>query len=172
MSTNDAKLPVAPSLDGPPPRLVIVRAPYYRDVVDGLTVGAERILNEVSAEVHRLDVAGAYELPQAVGLVARGSLRVDGFVVLGCVVRGETDHYDFICQAVMTGLLQVSLQFGVCLGTGLLTVDTLEQALARSGRDGHNKGAEAAVAALLQIGARRRFGGVAQPASQGTGPSR
>jgi 6,7-dimethyl-8-ribityllumazine synthase len=147
---------------------LIVRAPYYREVVDGLAAGAARILAEASAEVSVLDVAGAYELPQAVGLAARGTApqnapsqtrpAFDGYVVLGCVVRGETDHYDFICQSTMNGLMQVSLQFGLALGAGLLTVDTLDQALARAGADGHNKGAEAAVAALLQIGVARRFG--------------
>lgn len=169
MSTADAKLPVAPSIAGPPPRVLIVRAPYYREVVDGLAAGAARILAEASAEVSVVDVAGAYELPQAVGLAARGvttkpgtpqgGAAFDGYVVLGCVVRGETDHYDFICQSTMNGLMQVSLQFGLALGAGLLTVDTLEQALARAGSDGHNKGAEAAVASLLQIGVARRFGG-------------
>jgi len=168
MSTADAKLPVAPSIAGPPPHVLIVRAPYYREVVDGLAAGAARILAEASAEVSYLDVAGAYELPQAVGLAARGAaarggLRIDGYVVLGCVVRGETDHYDFICQSTMDGLMQVSLQFGLAMGAGLLTVDSLAQALARAGADGHNKGAEAAVAALLQIGVARRFRSDAAP---------
>ncbi len=107
-----------------------------------------------------LDVAGAFELPQAIRIALRGARRFDGFVALGCVVRGETDHYEFICRATMDGLMQVALQFGLALGTGLLTCDTLAQAEARSGRDGHNKGAEAAAAALLQIGAARRLGAV------------
>jgi 6,7-dimethyl-8-ribityllumazine synthase len=75
----------------------------------------------------------------------------DGFVALGCVVRGETDHYEFICRATMDGLMQVALQYGICLGTGLLTVNTLAQAEARSRETGVNKGAEAAVACLNQI---------------------
>ena len=73
-------------------------------------------------------------------------------------MRGETDHYDFICDATMHGMMNVALQFGLCVGTGLLTCDTLAQAEARSGMDGHNKGAEAAAAALLQINAARRLG--------------
>ncbi len=75
----------------------------------------------------------------------------------GCIVRGETDHYDHICRETMAGMMAVALQFGLALGTGLLTVDTIDQALARSGQDGHNKGAEAAVAALMQVAAARRF---------------
>jgi 6,7-dimethyl-8-ribityllumazine synthase len=158
MSTKDAPLPAAPVVPGPPPHVLIVRAPYYKDVVDGLTWGAARILTEAGATHEVLDIAGAYELPQAIRLVVRGQTRFDAFVALGCIIRGETDHYDFICKATMDGMMNVALQFGLCTGTGLLTCDTLAQALARSGEDGFNKGAEAASAALLQINAARRFG--------------
>ena len=137
---------------------MIIRAPYYRQVVDGLTLGATRILNDAGATHEVLDIAGAYELPQAIRLALRGNQRFDGYVALGCIVRGETDHYDFICKATMDGVMSVALQFGVCVGTGLLTCDNLGQAEARSGQDGHNKGAEAAAAALLQINAARRLG--------------
>jgi 6,7-dimethyl-8-ribityllumazine synthase len=158
MSTQDAELPAAPRVDGPPPHLLIVRAPYYREIADGLTIGAQRIIGEAGATAEVIDVAGAYELAQAIRIALRGSRRFDGFVALGCIVKGETDHYDFICRASMDGILSVALQFGICLGTGLLTCDTVEQAEARSGQDGHNKGAEAAAAALLQINIARRLG--------------
>ena len=158
MSTLDAPLPTAPAVPGPPARLLLVRAPYYQAVVDGMTEAAQRILREAGATHAVLDVAGAFELAQAIRIALRGRERFDGFVALGCVVRGETDHYDFICAASMTGLMDVALQYGIALGTGLLTVDTLAQATARSGPDGHNKGAEAAVAALRQVNAARRFG--------------
>jgi 6,7-dimethyl-8-ribityllumazine synthase len=158
MSTQDAELPKAPRIEGPPPHVLIVRAPYYRDVVDGLTTGARRILAEAGATAEVLDVAGAYELPQVIRIAMRGSRRFDGFVALGCIVKGETDHYDFICKATMDGIMNVALQFGIALGTGLLTCDTIAQAEARSSQDGHNKGAEAAAAALLQIDAARRLG--------------
>jgi 6,7-dimethyl-8-ribityllumazine synthase len=158
MSTEDAPLPAAPKIDGAAPHLLIIRAPYYKDVVDGLTAGAERILREAGATSETLDIAGAYELPQAIRLAVRGAKRFDAFVALGCIVRGETDHYEFICRATMEGIMSVSLQFGLCVGTGLLTCDTLAQAEARSSMDGFNKGAEAAAAALLQINAARRLG--------------
>jgi 6,7-dimethyl-8-ribityllumazine synthase len=160
MSTQDAELPAAPQIQGPPPHLLIVRAPYYRTVVDGLTTGAIRILNEIGATHEVLDVAGAYELPQVIRIALRGNKKYDGFVALGCIVKGETDHYDFICKATMDGIMSVALQFGIALGTGLLTCDTIAQAEARSGQDGHNKGAEAAAAALLQINAARILGAV------------
>jgi len=158
MSTQDAELPTAPKVEGKSPHLLIVRAPYYRQVVDGLTQGAERILREAGATFDVLDVAGAYELPQVIRIALRGIKRFDGYIALGCIVRGETDHYEFICRATMDGILSVSLQFGISLGTGLLTCDTIAQAEARSGQDGFNKGAEAASAALLQINAARRLG--------------
>ena len=158
MSTEDAALPSAPRVEGPAPHLLLVRAPYYTQVVDGLTQGAQRILRDAGATFETLDVAGAYELPQAIRLALRGARRFDGYVALGCVVKGETDHYDHICREAISGLMQVSLQFGLALGQGVLTVHRLEQALARSGKDGHNKGAEAAAAALLQINAARRLG--------------
>ena len=158
MSTADAALPAAPKVNGPAPHILVIRAPYYRAVIDGLTTGAARILTEAGATHEVLDIAGAYELPQAVRLAVRGGQKFDAYVALGCIVRGETDHYDFICAASMNGLMDVSLQFGLCLGVGLLTCDNIGQAEARSGQDGHNKGAEAAAAALLQINAARRLG--------------
>lgn len=157
MSTADAELSAAPRIDGPAPHVLVVRAPYYREVVDGLTVGAERVLRGAGATFETLDVAGAFELPQAIRIAVRGAAHFDGFVALGCIVRGETDHYEHICRETMAGMMAVALQFGLALGTGLLTVDRIDQALARSGADGHNKGAEAALAALMQVAAERRF---------------
>ena len=158
MSTIDAPLPTAPVVEGEPARILLVRAPYYKAVVDGMTEAALRILGEAGATHVVLDVAGAFELAQAIRIALRGRERFDGFIALGCVVRGETDHYDFICAASMNGLMDVALQYGIALGTGLLTVDNLAQATSRSGPDGHNKGAEAAVAALRQVIAARRLG--------------
>lgn len=160
MSTVDAPLPVAPRLDGKPPHLLVVRAPYYTEIVDGLRDGAARLLREAGAGFDLLDVAGALELAGAVRLAVRGARRFDAYVVLGCVVRGETDHYEYVCREAMAGLTQVVLQFGLCLGNGLLTVDRAEQAVARALPDGPNKGAEAAAAALLQISAARWLGAV------------
>jgi 6,7-dimethyl-8-ribityllumazine synthase len=112
-------------------------------------------LHDVAEDVEIVDVAGAFELPQALRIALRGRQKFDGFLALGCVVRGETDHYEFICSAAMDGLMQVALQFGICLGTALLTVDTIAQAEARSRETGANKGAEAAVACLKQIALAR-----------------
>ena len=168
MSTIDARPVEAPRLEGPAPHLLVVRAPYYAAVVDGLRDGAVRILEQAGASFDVLDVAGALELAGAVRLAVRAAdadpnayrRRYDGFVALGCVVNGETDHYEHVCREAMSGLTQVTLRHGLCLGIGVLTVNRLEEAIARSGPDGHNKGAEAAVAALLQIRAARWLGAV------------
>lgn len=158
MSTADAPLPEAERVEGSPPHVLVVRAPYYRDVSAGLTAGAERILRGAGATFETIDVAGALELPQAIRIVLRGTVRFDGFLAIGCVVRGGTDHYQFVCDSTMSGLMQVALQYGIALGTCVLTVHSIEQALARASAEGHNAGSEAAVACLRQIAVARRFG--------------
>ena len=162
MSTADAPLPAAPSIPGPPPAVLVVQAPYYQKIVSGLRLGAERILSEAGAHFEVVDVAGALELASAIRLAvaaaAAGGRRFDGFVALGCVVRGETDHYDHVCREAMAGLTRVALDHALCVGNGLLTVHTEDQAIARSDIDGHNKGAEASVAALVQIRVGRALG--------------
>lgn len=158
MSTADAPEAQIPDVPGPAPRVLLIRAPYYRKVVDGMTDSAVALLGHANATIEMIDVAGAFELPQALRIALRGKDRFDGFVTLGCVVRGETDHYDFICTSAMNGLMQVAIQYGIALGTALLTVDTLAQAEARSAETGSNKGAEAASACLRQIALARQLG--------------
>lgn len=147
---------------GAPARVLIVRAPYYRAIVDGMTAGAQRLIARAGGESAIEDVAGAFELPQAIRIVLRGMAaggpRWDGFVALGCVVRGETDHYDHISREAHRGLMDVALQYGIALGTGVLTVHTEAQAIARASADRFNKGAEAAAACLTQIALMRKVG--------------
>ncbi len=157
MSTADAPLPQAPSLPGPAPRILVISAPYYKQVVEGMLGAAREIFAQVAAEVTVIEVGGAYELPQALAIAAASGKSFDGYVALGCVVRGETDHYEFICTAAMDGLMRVATSNALCLGAALLTVDTLAQAMARSRETGANKGAEAAVACLKQIALKRSF---------------
>jgi 6,7-dimethyl-8-ribityllumazine synthase len=154
VSSADGPLPIAPKVSG---HLLVVRAPYYREVIEGMEWGATEILRQAGATHEVLDVAGSFELPQAISLAVRAGAAFDGYVALGCIVRGGTDHYDYICRGTIDGLMRVALAHGLALGSGVLTVHSIEQATARSGRDGFNKGAEAAVAALLQVAAARRF---------------
>ena len=161
MSTADAPLPAAPKIDGPAPHVLVVRAPYYTDIVDGLREGALRIITEAGGTADVLDVAGALELASTVLFAVKGTRRrYDAFVTLGCVVKGETDHYEHVCREAMQGITRVALDHALCLGNGLLTVATAEQAIERSRQDGHNKGAEAAAAALIQLRTARFLGAV------------
>ena len=159
MSTIDAPARTAAAIPGPPPRLVVIQAPYYEQVVGGMRRGAEGVFAEAGASVETVDVAGAFELPAALrmALLRQDAPRTDGFLILGCVVKGETDHYDFICDAVCHGIMTITAETGIAVGFGLLTVDTLPQALARSNDDRMNKGAEAAHALLGQVALRRRW---------------
>jgi 6,7-dimethyl-8-ribityllumazine synthase len=125
----------------------LVVARFYEDLAARLEGGARAVLEEQGATVEIFDVPGAYELAAAAQYVA-GSGRFDGVVCLGAVIRGETDHYDHVCAAAATGIQQVSLRSGVPCSFGVLTVDTYEQALARSGGDRRDSGAHAARAAL------------------------
>ena len=159
MSTIDAPERAAQRLPGAPPRLLVIQAPYYEQVVGGMRRGAEAVFAAAGAEVEVADVAGAFEMPAALRMaLARTGPRPDGYLILGCVVRGETDHYDFICDAVCHGVMAIGAETGAAIGFGLLTVDTLQQAIARSGEDRMNKGAEAAHALLGQVALRRRWG--------------
>ncbi|MFM2151070.1 MAG: 6,7-dimethyl-8-ribityllumazine synthase [Pseudomonadota bacterium] len=156
MSTKDSPDRQVARLDGPPARLLVIQAPYYADVVGGMHRGAVQVLEAAGARIETVDVAGAYELPAALRMAIRCGTW-DGFLLLGCVVRGATDHYTFICDAVCHGVMDISAETGVPLGFGLLTVETLDQAVERSRDDRMNKGAEAAHALLGQLTLARRW---------------
>ena len=155
MSTADAPLARAPALPGPAPKILVISAPYYKQVVEGMLDAAQTLLAQVNAEVSVVEVSGAFELPQGLSIAVAANKGFDGYIVLGCVVRGETDHYEFICASTLDGLLRVAGEQALCLGTAVLTVDTLAQAVARSHETGSNKGAEAAAACLKQIALKR-----------------
>ena len=159
MSTIDAPERAAQPLPGPSPRLLTIQAPYYEQVVGGMRRGAERVFAEVGALHQTVDVAGGFELPAALRMaLSQTGEPYDGFLLLGCVVKGETDHYTFICDAICNGIMRIGADTGAAIGFGLLTVDTLQQAIARAADDRHNKGAEAAHALLGQVALRRRWG--------------
>ena len=157
MSTKDAPRRQAQPLVGSPPRLLVIQAPYYAEVVGGMLAGAKRVFDQVGGAMEVVEVSGAFELAAALRMALAAPGRWDGYLLLGCVVKGETDHYDFICDAVCQGIMAISAETGIPLGFGLLTVENLDQAIARSRDDDHNKGAEAAHAALGQIALKRRW---------------
>ena len=140
-----------------PPRLALVVAPFYRDIADHLIAGATAEVEAAGGSVEVIEVPGALEIPPAVRLAWLGG-DFDGFVALGCVIRGETSHYDTVCNDSSRGLMLLGLQ-GACIGNGILTVETMDQALVRADPAEMNKGGGAAAAALHMIALSRRFTG-------------
>lgn len=131
-------------------RVAIVAASWHPEIVQALIEGATAAFHKVTPKSWELDVVsapGAYELPQAAQALARTG-EYSAIVPLGCVIRGETPHFDLICQSVFLGLCAVGRKTKVAVSNGVLSVDTLEQAKARAGGSVGNKGEEAMMAAL------------------------
>ena len=147
-------------------RLLIVVAPYYKDIADGLIAGAKATAEKAGATVEVIEVPGALEVPGAIGMAARMA-DYDGFVALGCVIRGETTHYDTVCNDSSRGLTLLGLQ-GTCIGNGILTVENTQQAVVRADPQGQNKGGGAAAAALHLIALKR--GWETRPAGEARAP--
>ena len=146
------------------PRHALCVARFYADLAERLERGARAALAEAgAAEPDVFDVPGAFELPLAARLAAESG-RYDGVVCLGAVIRGETDHYDYVCGEAARGIQDVQLRTGVPCGFGVLTVDTMEQALARTGEGKRDTGRHAAEAVLALAAVRERL------APDGAGP--
>ncbi len=126
------------------PFLIIV-APYYRHIADMLIAGAADCLRNNGAAHEIIDVPGALEIPAAIALAQRSN-HYAGYVALGCVIRGETTHYETVCNESARGLMELSLQ-GLAIGNGILTVENEAQAMMRADPKQGNKGADAAAAA-------------------------
>ena len=136
----------------------IAVARFYEDLAERLVGGAQAAFAEAGAgEADVFDVPGAFELPMAAKLAAESG-RYDGVACLGAVIRGETDHYDWVCAEAARGIQDVQLRTGVPCAFGVLTVDTMEQALARSGGDKRDSGRHAAEAVVALARLRGRLG--------------
>ncbi len=134
----------------------IVVARFYEDLADRLVEGAQRVLAEAGASVDVHDVPGAFELPLGARYCA-DSGRYAGVACLGAVIRGETDHYDYVCSEAARGIARVGLDTGVPCAFGVLTVDSMEQALERAGGGKRHTGEDAAHAVLRMADLRRRL---------------
>jgi 6,7-dimethyl-8-ribityllumazine synthase len=140
-------------------RFAIAVGRFYEELAERLVEGARAELEAAGAsEVDVLDVPGAFELPLAAKYAAESG-RYAGVVCLGAVIRGETDHYEHVCAEAARGIAQVQLDTGVPCGFGLLTVDTMEQALARAGGDKRHQGRDAARAVMRMAALRERLAG-------------
>jgi 6,7-dimethyl-8-ribityllumazine synthase len=145
-----------PSFDKPV-KLLIVVAPYYKDIADNLVAGARAVGEACGAEVELVEVPGALEVPSAIAMAERLA-DYDGYVALGCVIRGETTHYDTVCNDSSRAISLLGLQ-GACIGNGILTVENRAQAEVRADPAGQNKGGGAAAAALHLIALSRKWAG-------------
>ena len=146
------------------PHVLIVEARFYDDIADELAKGAIAALEAAGATYDRLEVPGAFELPAAIRMdikameLVGGRKRYDGYVALGCVIRGETSHYDYVCGESARGLMDLALQYSLAIGFGILTVENRDQAWARAAMDQLDKGGTVAKAALRMIEVKREFG--------------
>jgi 6,7-dimethyl-8-ribityllumazine synthase len=144
------------------PHLLVIEARFYEDLADELARGAIAALDGAGATYERVTVPGALEIPAALAMALeamdRGMARYDGFVLLGCVIRGETTHYDIVSGESARAVMDIAVDEGLAVGNGILTVENDDQAWARARVGDMNKGGAAAEAALAMIRLRAKFG--------------
>ena len=137
-------------------RVMVATSRYYAHITAELEAGCMEVLEKAGAKVEMVEVPGAFEVPGVIAMAA-DSARFDGYVALGCVIRGETTHYDYVCGESARGLMDLSVKRRLAIGYGIITVENEAQALARARRSEKNKGADAAEACLAMIALRKKF---------------
>jgi 6,7-dimethyl-8-ribityllumazine synthase len=135
-------------------RVLIVEARFYPEISDALYEGAHQALEVAGVASERVEVPGALEIP---GAIKFANLHYDGFIALGCVIRGETHHFEIVANESARALMDLILNDGLCIGNGILTVEDEEQAFHRARREELNKGGDAARACLALISLKQRF---------------
>jgi len=145
------------------PHIMIALSRYYEEVAEQLLAGALAVLEEAGASFELYEVPGAFEIPAAMATAMRspefsgGRRRFDGYIALGCVIRGETTHYDYVCGECARGLQDLAVRHCLALGFGVLTTENMDQAMARADVNRGNKGADAANACLRMVEFKRQF---------------
>lgn len=140
------------------PNLLIVEARFYDDISDALLDGAKAALAQAGATFDVVTVPGALEVPAAIAMALRGGKDYDGYVALGCVIRGETKHFDIVAGESARGIMDLAVAYAAAIGNGIITVENEEQAWARARAAEQNKGGAAAEAALRMIALKARLG--------------
>ena len=140
-----------------PPHILVVEAPYYAHIAALLRRGAEQALAAAGATFERVEVPGSFEIPSAIATAARRRRDFDGYVALGCVIRGETTHYDHICAESARGLMDLAVRDGLAIGYGILTCENEAQALARAAPEGRDHAGAPVRACLALVELNRRF---------------
>jgi 6,7-dimethyl-8-ribityllumazine synthase len=142
-------------------RILIVEARFYDDIADALLAGATRALEQAGATFDRITVPGALEVPGAIAIAMAGAAKkrkpYAGAVALGCVIRGDTIHFEIVSMQSARGLMDLTVRQGVAIGNGIITVDTEAQAWERARMAEGDKGGDAARAALAMVRLKRRF---------------
>ena len=137
-------------------KFLIIEARFYDDIMDSLVEGAVSQLEKSDFSYERLEVPGVLEIPSAITL-AENTGRFLGFVALGCVIRGETSHYDTVCGESARGLMQLSIDRHLAIGNGILTVENKQQAWERALMSRKNRGGNAAFAAIRMLSIKEHF---------------
>jgi len=144
------------------PNILIVEARFYSHISDALLDGATAALEKGDAHFERLAVPGALEIPPAIAIAARagehGGRSFDGYIALGCVIRGETYHFEIVSNESARALMELGINHGLCIGNGILTVEDEDQARERAAVEIGDKGGDAARACLALVHARNRLG--------------
>ncbi|WP_273783442.1 6,7-dimethyl-8-ribityllumazine synthase [Bartonella sp. AU15XJBT] len=140
------------------PHVLIVEARFYEDISDALLKGAVSALQKAGASYDIITVPGALEIPAAITFAEQNKISYDGYVALGCVIRGETYHFEIVANDSCRALMDLTVHKCLAIGNGILTVENEEQAWVRAKQDDKNKGGFAAEAALCMIALKKRFG--------------
>ncbi|HEX6959693.1 MAG TPA: 6,7-dimethyl-8-ribityllumazine synthase [Ferrovibrio sp.] len=158
-STRKSQVKGGLVIDTRRPRVLIVEARFYEDIADALFEGAKAVIEASDFDYDRIDVPGALELPAAIrfAMNRKGERAYDGYVALGCVIRGETSHYDVVVNESARGLQQLALEHQLAIGNGIITVENEEQAWDRARKDRQDKGGNAALACVAMIGLKQLF---------------
>jgi len=140
-------------------KILVVEARYYEAISDALLEGAVDVLQKVGAEIVKVTVPGALEIPHVIAYAEDASSGFDGYVALGCVIRGETTHYDYVCQESARAIMDLAVDNQLVIGNGIITVENEDQAWARARKDKKDKGGFAANAVLKLIKIRSELRG-------------
>ncbi|MEO1745098.1 MAG: 6,7-dimethyl-8-ribityllumazine synthase [Pseudomonadota bacterium] len=140
------------------PHFLIAEARFYDDLSDALLAGAKAALDEAGATYETVTVMGALELPAAIAYAVESETNYDGYVALGMVIRGETYHFDIVCNESARALMDLSIAENLALGNGIMTVENMDQAWDRADPARKDKGGFTAKAALTMVALRQKFG--------------
>ncbi len=137
--------------------ILIVDARFYDDIADELVKGATTELDSRNITYEQVSVPGVFEIAPAINFALQSN-KYDGYIALGCVIRGETSHYDYVCNENARGLTQLALEKNAAIGYGVLTVENRTQALVRAEVSKKNKGRDAAIACIEMVNMKQKFG--------------